>query len=578
MTDTDLLSQLAAYGHHHRSNQEDVHFEDIIAAGERRSFWRSKRPGFNARGLAIAAGSAALAVVLIGGSALLTGSGEIAQTPADETPATTDTSVTDTSAPPVVSFDAEDPATVERSLPTAETPLPDIEGAALADEGGPPLPLGTVTQLPNEDRLNFLFEHCFEECWRDAHFMDPNDPEVGSGPWPAGRPFHVRHGFVNDGAEPLGPGFDVAVYVFAMDEPAEFEGVTTTGTSRYSSDYVLRGEAEHCGPTYKSQTGPVTCEWFVHDFPDGLPEGRWAIWAVWEAPCSAWVGYGLTESCADPGEVMSFFASGVDSPFLDNEGPFYGEPNMALMTQAEIEEFFGGFEDETQPMGEGFVEPPPPGPEVEVDASGAAATGGTPLPDFAGALPGDDGAARAPLGVITTSTYADRLDFLSELCPGADHCYRDAVFVNPDDPSLVAGPWQADRPFIVRHGFINPGEEPLGDEFDVVVYVYPWDDFGEMGPTTRYTSDYVLRGTTDECGPTYRSLTEPVTCEWFVHEFHDGLPAGRHALWAFWEAPCAAWVDYGFVDACADPTEVLALFASGVDSPWETSAVVWEQS
>jgi hypothetical protein len=68
-----------------------------------------------------------------------------------------------------------------------------------------------------------------------------------------------------------------------------------------------------------------------------------------------------------------------------------------------------------------------------------------------------------------------------------------------------------------------------------------------------------------------------VTCEWFVHDFSDGLPdEGRWALWAFWQAPCRAWIDLGFTDDCADPDEVLALFASGVDSPWVATDVGWD--
>lgn len=576
MTDTDLLSQLAAYGHHHRSEQEDVQIDDIVAVRNRRSGWRSLRT--SGRGLAVAVAAAVVVVLLIGGSAWFIGSDTVAPESADETMVTTEMVQRHTA---VVPTDAEEPVAPGRSAATAGTPLPDIENAAFADAGGPPLPLGTITELPNEDRLDFLFEHCGDGCWRDAHFMDPNNPDVGSGPWPADRPFHVRHGFVNDGAEPLGPGFDVALYVFPMDDPGEFGGGETSETLRYTSDYVLRGETEQCGPTYKNQTGPVTCEWFVHDFREGLPQGRWAIWAVWEAPCSAWVGYGLADSCTNPSEVMSFFSSGVDSPFDQQTVPQFGEPNMALLNETEVQELFAAFEEEALVMEEemGLEEFPPPGPEIEVDASGAAATGGTPLPEFGGAVAGDDGAERLPLGVVTVPTYADRLDFLAEPCAGfGDSCYRDAVFVNPDDPALVSSAWQAGRPFIVRHGFSNDSEEPLGDEFDVVLYVYQWDDFEAMGPTVRYTSDYVLQGTTEECGPTYRSFTGPVTCEWFVHEFHDGLPEGRHALWAFWEAPCSAWVDYGFVGSCADPNEILALFASGVDSPWEGTLVVWDPS
>jgi hypothetical protein len=107
----------------------------------------------------------------------------------------------------------------------------------------------------------------------------------------------------------------VVVYITPMDDaPSEFGGVPTGATVRYTSDYVLQGTSDQCGPTYKSQTEPVTCEWFVHDFPEGLPEGRYALWAVWEAPCWAWVDLGFTDTCSDPNAVMSLFSSGVDSP------------------------------------------------------------------------------------------------------------------------------------------------------------------------------------------------------------------------------------------------------------------------
>ena len=211
-------------------------------------------------------------------------------------------------------------------------------------------------------------------------------------------------------------------------------------------------------------------------------------------------------------------------------------------------------------------------PGLQTDASGVAATGGTPLPDFEGAVAGDDGAERLPLGVVTTPAFEDRLDFLYELGQ-----YRDAVFVNPDDPRLVSSAFEPDRPFIVRHGFVNEAAEPLGDDFDVVIYEFSMGGSSETEPgvTHRYTSDYVLRGETDQCGPTYRTQMTPVTCEWFVHEFPEGLSEGRHALWAFWEAPCRAWVDLGFAYTCDDPDTVMALFASGVDSPWETGSVTW---
>jgi hypothetical protein len=39
---------------------------------------------------------------------------------------------------------------------------------------------------------------------------------------------------------------------------------------------------------------------------------------MWEAPCSAWLDYGFTDSCTDPDETMSLFSSGFDAPC----GPF----------------------------------------------------------------------------------------------------------------------------------------------------------------------------------------------------------------------------------------------------------------
>ena len=68
-----------------------------------------------------------------------------------------------------------------------------------------------------------------------------------------------------------------------------------------------------------------------------------------------------------------------------------------------------------------------------------------------------------------------------------------------------------------------------------------------------------------------------MTCEWFVHEFDEGLPEGRYTLWVYWEAPCQAWIDYGFTAECAEPDEVVALFTAGVNSPWETGGVTWDQ-
>jgi len=197
----------------------------------------------------------------------------------------------------------------------------DFAGSVPGDDGLGPLALGTIDGLPNPDRLDFLFEYCTPTCDRDAHWMNPANPTVGSGGWTAGRPFHVREGFINNRPEPLGPGFDVVLYVTRLSGNSNEAG---NPTYRLTSDYVLRGVSDRCGPTYRTQQAPETCEWFVHDFPVGLPQGRFAITAAWQAPCRAWIDLGLIDTCQDPEEVISLFSSGFDAPY-DESGPDYTE-------------------------------------------------------------------------------------------------------------------------------------------------------------------------------------------------------------------------------------------------------------
>lgn len=265
------------------------------------------------------------AIVLIGAFTLVVGTAlqgqsdgrraELAQA-ADASPDQTSLAI------PAPASPAPDPAPRPRSrgdvaaLPTGGTPFPDIARALPGDAGTKRLPLGTITDPPNPDRLDFLFELCERECFRDAHWMDPENPAMGSGVWTAGRPFHVREGFINEGEEPLGDDFDVVLYVTRLD------GGGDAATYRYTSDHVVRGTSARCGPTYETQIGPAPCEWFVHEFAEGLPEGRFAIWAVWEAPCSAWLDMALVDSCQDPDEVGSHFASGFDAPYTGSAPEF----------------------------------------------------------------------------------------------------------------------------------------------------------------------------------------------------------------------------------------------------------------
>ena len=519
----------------------------IDAADVRRSV--RHRP-VRTRGPRTALGAALVVVTLIGGAALLA---RFAPDAAEDP------------APPASTVSSEAAPDVVRSDPTGGTPFPHLDTAVPGDDDAGPLPLGVISTLPDSVRLDFLFELCWTpNCFRDAHFIDPSGSGLGSGAFDPDMPFHVRQGFPVTGDEALGEGFDVVLYVTPLDIPGELGGAPTGATVRYTADYVVRGETDTCGPDYEQQTGAVTCEWFVHEFPDGLPAGRHAMWAVWEAPCWAWVEYGFAEGCADPNEVMSLFNSGFDAPFEAGATSYRDVDGVALEGSDGIGPWFG----DANPS----LDLAPPA----ADVSGAAPTGGTPVPDFGTAVAGDPGGETLPLGAITSLPGTVHLDFLFEIC-WPEVCYRDAHFMHPAGSGLGSGTFGEGEPFHIRHGFPVTGDEPLGEGFDVVVYVTPMDVPGEFGgvatgATARYTADYVVRGEAAGCGPNYRNQEGPVTCEWFVHEFPDGLPAGRHGLWVVWEAPCAAWIEFGFVEECTDPDEVLSLFSSGVDAPFGDAA------
>lgn len=306
----DLSSQLERYTRAIGTRQSSITPEEALEiAGPVRELPETpRRPRGDRRNLVAFAAAAVSVLLLVGGAAWIFRSAEGGL--AEE--------VADTAAPSgsIVPQDLRRPVVEGAGLATGAAPAPDVVGAVPGDDGAGPVPLGSVTMLPDSVRLDFLFEFCWDEpCYRDAHFMDPDNPGFGSGVFTADVPFHVRHGFIAAGDEPLGEGFDVVIYVTPLDQPGEFGGWAVGETVRYTSDYVVRGVSEACGPTYRTQSGPVTCEWFVHDFPDGLPEGRHAMWAVWEAPCRAWLGYGFIGACTDPDEVMSLFSSGFDGPF-----------------------------------------------------------------------------------------------------------------------------------------------------------------------------------------------------------------------------------------------------------------------
>lgn len=208
---------------------------------------------------------------------------------------------------------------------------PETIGSSVPLEPGLDSESGVLAPLPDNTWLNFLFEGC-DGCPLDAHWMEPtNLPDwmeptnlsVGTGTWTAYRPFHVREGFVTKGDAALGEGFDVVLLITRRpcwecggEPPAGVYPLDETIVE--TTDYVTRGTTEYCGPGYASQDGPQECEWFVHDFSDGLPPGRYDIRADWHAPCSAWVDLGFVETCADPNEVMNLFNSSVNAPIVND--------------------------------------------------------------------------------------------------------------------------------------------------------------------------------------------------------------------------------------------------------------------
>ena len=183
------------------------------------------------------------------------------------------------------------------------------------DNGAGPLPLGEVDLLPGNIYLDFLQEYCNEErCFRDARLDAVDGSEIEDVPF-NDTAFFVRHGFVNTGGEPLGEDYGVDVYITRRSGPPLDEGVfALSQTYKFTSDYVVRGTADECGPLYQEQSTPVECEWFVHNFPDGIPRGRYDLWTVWRAPCSSWMEIGLTVFCAN-NDIMSLFSASVNSPF-----------------------------------------------------------------------------------------------------------------------------------------------------------------------------------------------------------------------------------------------------------------------
>lgn len=106
------------------------------------------------------------------------------------------------------------------------------------------------------------------------------------------------------------------MYVKRVQGPELDPGVFPLGQwIRYLPDYVVRETNDRCGPEYLRQTEAVECDLYVHDFPQGLPPGRYTFYVQWKAPCLVW----FPEACERPAEIISLFESQVDSAFYSDD-------------------------------------------------------------------------------------------------------------------------------------------------------------------------------------------------------------------------------------------------------------------
>jgi len=174
---------------------------------------------------------------------------------------------------------------------------------------------------PNTARLDFLQEYCEgTTCFRDAVMLFTNGQKTGA--WHAYIPFHIRHGFVNDGSRLLpydgfvSPGYDLRVFVTRREGPVMADGsFPIDQTFLFHVDYVVYEDSADCGTAFAlgERTGVQPCEMFVHEFTDGLPPGRYDFWVEWRAPCRAWLG--LVEACEGVTVPLDLVVSQVNLPF-----------------------------------------------------------------------------------------------------------------------------------------------------------------------------------------------------------------------------------------------------------------------
>jgi TIR domain len=206
---------------------------------------------------------------------------------------------------------------VQPALSDAPRPGPDVLSG---DRDDPPTPLAVV---PATARLDFFLQYCESTtCFRDAQLVYPDGRTIAG--WHPYEPFHIRHGFVNGEEAPLpldrpgSPGYDLRVFVTRRFGPVLADAsFPLDQTFRFHVDYLVREISDQCGTDYAlgERTEPQPCEMFMHDFPEGLPPGRYDFWVEWRAPCLVWLGD--EDLCSGITVPLDLVVSQVNIPFGD---------------------------------------------------------------------------------------------------------------------------------------------------------------------------------------------------------------------------------------------------------------------
>lgn len=235
---------------------------------------------------------------------------------------------------------------LELARAEAASDRPDVSDAVVADElvvdvVGDDL----IRSIPTTPRLDFLLEKCVN-CQRDAVMVNEEGTRA-TGIWLAHEPFHIRHGFENHDEAPLvdrlrRPEYDLRLYLVRTAGPVlSGDAFPLDVPLLFRPDYLVRTSTDRCGPGYRNLEGPVPCDQFVHDFPDGLPPGRYEFFLEWYAPCRTWV---VPDACGSPGSPITLFFSSTNMPWYSAEFTADDDPGGAGNSAWPFDPWESGFD------------------------------------------------------------------------------------------------------------------------------------------------------------------------------------------------------------------------------------------